>query len=48
MYTNGEVNAKVVEQGEIPIQAIHNKPPPAADDVFPKWIVCHAQVGRQE
>jgi hypothetical protein len=30
--TNGEVNAKVVEQGGIPIQAILNKPPPDADD----------------
>ena len=32
MCTNGEVNAKVVEQGGIPIQAILNKPPPDNDD----------------
>jgi hypothetical protein len=30
--TNGEVNAKVVEQGGIPIQAILNKPPTDNDD----------------
>ena len=33
--TTGEVNAKVVEQGGIPIQAILNKPPPDNDDEFP-------------
>ena len=30
--TNGKVNAKVIEQGGIFIQAILNKPPPDADD----------------
>ena len=32
MCTNGEVNAKVVEQGDISNQAILNKPPPDNDD----------------
>ena len=40
VHTNGEVNAKVMEQGGIPIKAIINKPTLDNDDVKCSKVYC--------